>query len=297
MWVLGTYEPLPKDMKWRSRAAEERIAESQEVILPATVEVDDGIGFFRMVTLIPAVIKAVRLPEKKTLRDVLPAATWRKWQFLRNRYMGGENSVDRMRPAMAATMLRDKAYEKEQLTEGPIVESIVKSAAKKHRVRVRSLRDVEPKMNTKIKRDDLRTALTDMGAMADLECFTHDLDQLEADIEQLKLRANAWAIGDVEALRHLHEMPDIASACDDVFEASVMSEEATNAARMKQIDAEYDAAEERGKVKAEQDWIAAARKALDRNRATFALLPIREVVSTDGYVAKLKELGYEVEGP
>jgi uncharacterized protein YbaP (TraB family) len=297
MWVLGTYAPLPEDMTWRSQDVEARIAESKEVILPATVEVDDGIGFFRMVTLIPAMLKSVRLPEKKTLRDVLPAATWRKWQFLRNKYLGGESYADRMRPAMAASMLRDGAYKKDRLTEKPAIESAVKSAAKKHRVRVHSLRDVEPKMKTKIKRKDLHTAITDIGGMADLECFTHDLDDLEADLEQLRQRANAWARGDVEALRHLHEQPDIVSACDEVLEASIMSEDATNAARMQQIAAEYDAAEARGKLKAEEEWIAAARKALERNRSTVALLPIREVVSADGYVAKLKELGYEVEAP
>lgn len=295
MWVLGTYAPLPENMTWRSQAVEARIAESKEVILPAEVNVDDGIGFFRMVSLLPAMLKAVRLPDEKTLKDVLPEATWQQWRSLRNKYMGGDNYADRMRPAMAVSMLRDGAYKRDKLTQKPVVDDIVKSAARKHRVRVRNLRDVEPKMKTKIKRSDLRTAITGIGELPDLECFTHDLNHLESDLEQLKRRANAWATGDVEALRYLHEQPDIVSACDDVFEASVTSGDSANADRMKQIEAEYDAAEAQGKVKAEQEWIAAARKALERNRSTFALLPIREVVSVDGYVAKLKELGYEVE--
>src|SRR5262245_43034686 len=32
MWVLGAYAPLPKDMIWRTKTIEARIAESQEVL-------------------------------------------------------------------------------------------------------------------------------------------------------------------------------------------------------------------------------------------------------------------------
>lgn len=294
MWVLGTYGPLPKGMTWRSQTVEARIAESQEVILPATVEVDIGLGFFRMVTLIPAMVKAVYLPDKKTLKDVLPAATWAKWWSLRNKYAGRSNSMDRFRPTMAIMMLRDEAYKTNRLTEGPEVEAIVKSAAKKHKVRVRNLRDVEPKMKTKS--SDIRTALTGMKELSDVECFTRDLGQLEPDIEMLKQRANAWSRGDIDALRHLHEQPDMVSACDDVFEAAVTSGDSATAARMKKLGEEYDMQEAKGKAQAQKEWLAAAGKALQKNRSTFALLPIREVVGADGYVAKLKELGYEVEG-
>jgi uncharacterized protein YbaP (TraB family) len=294
MWVLGTYGPLPKGMTWRSQTVEARIAESQEVILPATVEVDIGMGFFRTVTLIPAMVKAMYLPDKKTLQDVLPAATLGKWRSLRNKYFGRSESMDRLRPSVAISVLRDKAYERSRLTEGPEVESIVKSAAKKRKVRVRSLRDVEPKMKTRS--SDIRTALTGMTGMSDVECFTRDLGQLESDIELLKQRANAWSRGDVEALRHLHEKPDIVSACEDVFEASVTSGDTATAARMKKLGEDYDMQEAKGKAQAQKEWLAAASKALQKNRSTFALLPIREVVGTDGYVAKLKELGYEVEG-
>jgi uncharacterized protein YbaP (TraB family) len=293
MWVLGTYAPLPKGMTWRSQAVEARIAESQEVILPAEVEVDIGLGFFQMVTMIPAAIKAMYLPDKKTLKDVLPPATWSKWVSLRARYMRG-NAADRLRPSMAVSILRDEAYKMNRLTEGPEVEKIVKAAAKKHRVRVRSLRDVEPKMKTKS--SDIRTAIAGVGELSDVECFTRDVDQMESDIEQLRQRANAWARGDVEALRHLHEQPDLVSACEDVFEQTITTGDSAKAARMKQIGDEYDALEAKGKVKAQQEWIAAASKALQKNRSTFALLPIRDVVGADGHVAKLKELGYEVEG-
>jgi hypothetical protein len=53
---------------------------------------------------------------------------------------------------------------------------------------------------------------------------------------------------------------------------------------------------EEDRIQLEANWIKAARTTLDRNLSTFAVLPLRELVATDGYVAKLAELGYEVEG-
>ncbi|MEO8314308.1 MAG: TraB/GumN family protein [Pseudomonadota bacterium] len=294
MWVLGAYGPLPKDMIWRSQAVETRIAESQEVILPSDIKIDIGIGFFRGLTLVPAVIKAIYLPDHKTLKDVVPEKTWLKWRLLREKYIGRSDAVDRLEPSFAVDTLRDKAYSRNRLTDGPVVEAIVKSAARKRKVRVRNLRDVERKM--KMKTDDIRSVLKSVREVPDVDCFTRSLDQLEADIEQLKARANAWAQGDIEALRYLHEQPEMGSECDDMFVTAIMSSDSSSSARMKQLEAEYDGREVQAKEQAEVNWIAAARKALDKNRSTFAVLPIREVVATNGYVAKLRELGYEVEG-
>lgn len=294
MWVLGTYGPLPRGMTWRSQAVESRIAESKEVLLPAKVGVDVDIGFFRTLSLIPTVVKSVRLPDKKTLRDVLPQSVWDQWVALRTKYRGRGNSLDRLRPSMAIGLLREEAYKATRLTDGPVVEAIVNSLAKKHKVRVRSLRNVEPEM--KIRPDDIRMALSGLRDTADVECFTRDLAQLEPEIALLKLRANAWAAGDVEALRNLHEQPDLVSACDQMFEDSFASGDSARDARMRELGAKYEGLEAQARDRAREEWIVAARKALDRNASTFALLPIREVVAADGYVSRLKELGYEVEG-
>jgi hypothetical protein len=43
--------------------------------------------------------------------------------------------------------------------------------------------------------------------------------------------------------------------------------------------------------------VSAARKALDKNKSSFAVLNLSEMLSPDGHVAKLKELGYMVEDP
>jgi hypothetical protein len=50
-------------------------------------------------------------------------------------------------------------------------------------------------------------------------------------------------------------------------------------------------------AEAEKNWLDAAQTALTRNRTTFAVLSIRNVLSADGYLAKLREKGYTVEEP
>jgi flavin-binding protein dodecin len=54
---------------------------------------------------------------------------------------------------------------------------------------------------------------------------------------------------------------------------------------------------EQAMYQAQQDWVAAARVALDKNRSTFAVLSLAEIFSPDGHLEKLKELGYTVEEP
>lgn len=47
----------------------------------------------------------------------------------------------------------------------------------------------------------------------------------------------------------------------------------------------------------ESDWLAAAEEALSRNESTFAVLSVRNALSDTGYLAKLRERGYQVEAP
>ena len=47
----------------------------------------------------------------------------------------------------------------------------------------------------------------------------------------------------------------------------------------------------------ENMWLNAAEAAIKNNKVALAVLPIGRIVSTDGYVAKLRSRGYSVEEP
>ena len=117
--------------------------------------------------------------------------------------------------------------------------------------------------------------------MDDLDCFRKTLDRIDSDLDTMTVRANAWATGDIDALRKL---PD-----SDQRQACIAAVTGTDLARERGI---ADIPE-----RVENVWLAAASSALEKNRVTFARLPIAELLSKDGYLAKLRAKGYTVESP
>jgi hypothetical protein len=295
--VLATYGPLPKGMTWRTKEVEARLRESRELLLPPEVKVEADINMLSLLTHIPTAYRAVTIPDGRKLVDVLPPATWRQWAVLSERY--GARGLDRLRPAMAIEALRERAYRSQSLQDGPEVESLVRAIAKKQRVPIHKLRDVE----RVVKLADLPAFLKILAGVGlpDIGCFTESLGHLEGDIARMKMRANAWSRGQLDALREMEGQPKIGSECDDEFDLAVNSaleaKDSAAAARLKKLGADFDWHEEQATVQARRDWIAAARKALEHNDYTFAVLPAVEVVGSKGYVAALAALGYEVAEP
>jgi hypothetical protein len=295
MWVLASYSPLPKGMTWRSKKVEERIAESQEVIYPGSVKMDYDIGFFRMFAVIPSAMKANDIPGDRTLKDVLPAETWEKWHVLHDKYLAHNDSVERTRPSFAIRRLREAAYSQHKLSDGPAIGAIVRDAAKKHKVKIRTLPNATREIKLKGVDDILKKARE--IDLPDLECFTTSLDRVESDIEQLKLRANAWARGNVGELRTLHTQPGVGSECGGVLSLALSSDDSEEAARIRKIRDDLRRLNAEASAELATEWVAAAEAALQKNRSTFAILPIREVVSANGYIARLRAAGYQVEEP
>jgi hypothetical protein len=46
-----------------------------------------------------------------------------------------------------------------------------------------------------------------------------------------------------------------------------------------------------------QAWLQAAEAALATNAQTFAVLPMEQVLASDGYLAQLRAMGYAVQAP
>ena len=98
----------------------------------------------------------------------------------------------------------------------------------------------------------------------------------------MRLRANAWAIGDVEKMRAL-SYPDQAEACRTAV---------TTSSWMKSLKGAEDI-----DLRSKTAWLAAAEKALAANASTFALLPVSKAMNAGGYLDALKDKGYTVEQP
>ncbi|HEY5808702.1 MAG TPA: TraB/GumN family protein, partial [Povalibacter sp.] len=109
LWILGTYTPLPKKFKWRSKGVEALIAESQELLTSGSVDADANIGFFKALTLLPAALAVRKNPDGKTLQEVLPSEVYAKWLEVNKKYIGNDRGIEKFRPLFAALELTREA--------------------------------------------------------------------------------------------------------------------------------------------------------------------------------------------
>ena len=119
------------------------------------------------------------------------------------------------------------------------------------------------------------------AAPHDITCFIRTLDSIEHDLPAMTARANAWATGDLQALRELPDS-DRREACVDAITGAGF----TQTLGLDDVPAKQRAV-----------WLAAARKALVTNVQTFAVLPMDELLKTDGYLSALQAEGYQIDAP
>ncbi|SFK30805.1 TraB/GumN family protein [Lysobacter sp. cf310] len=276
LWILGTLSPVPKNMEWLSRDVEATIAQSQEVLEPPTVSIGTDLGMFRSMLLIPSALKARRNPDDKTLREVVPADLYARWLPLKARYIGSDRGVEKWRPVFAAQELYEAAMRRSDLSLKGIVWPMVERSAKQHDVKI-----TQSKIEMKIK--DPKAVLKDFAhtTLSDTDCFAKTLSRIEGDIETMRARANAWAIGDIEALRALPQ--------GDQYEVCLRAVTASGVAQR------LGFGDLRERVI--QAWLANADRALLNNRVSFASLPVAELFKPDGYLARLQARGYTIEAP
>lgn len=274
MWVLGSLQPLPKKMSWRSRSVEAAIAESQALL--AAPKVDAGIGFFRGMTLLPSMVGARKNPEGAKLQDVLPPDLYQRWLALKKRYIGRDEGVEKWRPIFAAGELYKNAIEKSGLTTQSDVLPVVKKLARQHKVEL-----IEPTLELAIDKPGQALKQFKKSSLHDIECFAKTLDRVETDLDAMRARATAWATGDIDALRRL-PYPDQFGACGSAILSSPIVQDRGLQDVLQRV---------------ESLWLEQAQAALARNEVTFAILPMSQLLRADGYIEKLRARGYDVEAP
>ncbi len=276
LWVLGTLSPLPRRMSWESREVEGVIAQAQRVLLTPRVDVDVAGGALAGVFLLPSLLKARNNPDKQTLADVLPADLYARWQPLKRKYIGRSDSVEKRRPIFAAQELYEEATDDAGLRIDGKVSETVEKLAKKHDVALESpslkVRLAEP-------RDTLREFAK--TSLDDIDCLRKTVERLETDLPAMQLRANAWAVGDIEALRALPYVDQNQACRDAMLRNSIVQERGMGDLRERLA----------------ATWLAAAEKTLHDNAVSLAVLPMSQLFADDGYLAALQARGYAVEAP
>ena len=260
---------MPKGLDWDPRNAERVLDRAGGVI--------NGPGIsawtfnpIRMFRLLRAARRLVRLPEGTTLADQMPAELYARYAALRARHMPDADEDDEdVRPALAALRLYGAALDDTGLTTSS---NVGKQIARK----MRRSRAEEADVQVEREPEDVLDELAKITPEAELACFASILTSIETDLEGMKERANAWAIGDVEALKRF-DYPDSQGNCL----ATLLSAPGFVEIR----DELYS------------KWLTEAEHALATYETSFSLLPMRELVAADGVLAQLAARGYTVTAP
>ena len=273
LWIFATLTPLPKRMIWDSTGIEKHIGLSQAVLAPPRI--DPHVGFFRGLTLLPALLRARHDPDGRTLEQVVPHDLYMRWLALRVKYLG-TTSDEKLRPMLAAFDLADHALDTEGLDDDPAIWRRIESLSRHARV------PIEPVV-LDLKIPDERAYVRDLTQIPrerELACLRSVIEHLEKDLPSLRERANLWSLGDIARLRPL--LPaDEPIACFD----AVMS--------VSRFRSEYD------QVAARLDalWMSSAEHALATNQSTLAVVGIKKLLADDGWLAQLRSRGYEIQEP
>jgi uncharacterized protein YbaP (TraB family) len=256
-------------MTWRSKAVEDVLGQSQEVLpsRPAFGFSWNPIAALRLYWQWRGLQKN---PDHATLQATVPPALYARFSVLRSKYAPRDTEMDDLRPMLAALRLFEKGIDASGLSFHHEVQNQVLRLAERRHVRLH-------KMTLPI--DDPRGLLKEIGQIpvqAQVSCLETTVARLESDLNAMKARAAAWAVGDVDALRRL-PLPDQQAACLAAL---------SNSARFKDLN-----------DKTARAWMQGADEALAANTSTLALKSIYELLEPGGILERFRAKGYVVEGP
>ncbi|RZJ85064.1 MAG: TraB/GumN family protein [Massilia sp.] len=273
LWIFGDYAPLPIKMQWRSHEVDAVIARSQEYLAPPSASAQ--VGYLKGALLLPSLIGINKIPDGATLREVLPPDVYARWQPMKAKYM--PKNDERERPVFVAGQLFSAALFQAGLTTRTDVRKRIEKI-----VNEKKLKETRPKIELPM--DNARRMIKDFkkAPVEDAACLNSTIVRLETDIDAMRVRANAWAKGDIDGIRKLDFVDQEESCREVVFNSAAVRD---------------DPAFQSIRPRLKALWLAAAESALERNASTFALLPMRDILDPKGPVAALAAKGYTVEQP
>ncbi|NID14254.1 TraB/GumN family protein [Luteibacter yeojuensis] len=274
--ILGSLVPLPGKMTWKTGEIDDALAHSGALIMPPHVEIKPNTGFFGRLALLPSLIGVRKAPDGATLKETVPPDVYARWLAVKARYIGNDRGVERYRPIFAVLELYKSAVKKAGLGKSGDITRSVADLARKHGVR-------QVPVEYTLLVDDPRAAIKSFkhSTLDDVSCFTQSVDNIDAQLADMTRRANAWATGDIAALRDERSAKQRITCMNAVTEGGV-------AQRIGLADVPK-AVRER--------WLAAVNATLATDAQAVAIVSIDDLLGKDGYLEALRSRGYTVESP
>lgn len=263
-------ESLPREVTWIGDSVEASIASSDVVLGPSGIRVGADAGLFGGLAMMRQASRMGVNPKGTTLSGRLNQEQLRKWHAARETILKGRD-FEKFRPSEAAKRLASAFHESQGLEESTIYNDGILAMAKRHGKPVHS-------GALQISIPQPRKFLLEYNStnLDDVQCLMQTIEAVEKGRDLTLARANAWSIGDMDALL---AMPSIGykRTCAKSMASSV-------AAKKLGISRLDDAV-----VNA---WLAQLEASLGKNNNVFAVVPVDLAFGTDSIVVKLEARGF-----
>lgn len=270
LWLLGTPELLPERMEWDASDVESVLATAGELVLAPRVVARPGLNPLRLIRLYRKWREARDLPGRTTLRELLDAGTFARFEAQRQRWLPRDTSLLHQRPLIAVGELVRAAQRQQHLKSGGSVGATLEKLARSHRVAITA-------SNATLDAADIDAALTQLNGAPgrrEIGCLEAGIGRLETDAGAAARRAQAWATGDIATLRALAS-PNLRVACNDVLALIPSLQDALQAADVR--------------------WLQSVDHALDTRPVSFAVRDMDSLLAPGGILQRFQARG-ELDG-
>lgn len=266
MWVLGEVSPFARRVKWNYSQFDRLLRGSQELLI-------DFSGYWGASRdEMRAYRNAEKLPPGKSLADFISPELHARVQ--KTAQIFGAAGLDELQPLWATNRLVTSAMAKLDLS-GFSARFPALRLGEARGVKVTNFFAPEYPFEDRLKLwEDPSTAA----------CLDSAVNALEDGGAGAKRLANAWAVGDVAALRTL--VPSYSFSRDGFRRGACAAAMRGGEKELQAYDAERL-----------QGWLKEAERCLKNNRSTMAVVLMSDLFESDGYLAALRARGYTVIEP
>jgi hypothetical protein len=266
MWVLGEVSPFARKVRWNSRKFDRLLQDSQELLI-------DYSGFWGLTRDEKReYLKAEQLPRGSTLGKHVSPELYARVQETAEMYAAP--GIDEVYPFAATNRLVTNAMIELDLI-GFSARFAAGALGEKRGIKITNFAAPEYPFEDRLKL---------WQQPANVVCLERAVSALEDGGDGAKLLSNAWALGDVEALRRL--VPQFSFSRDGFRQGPCAAAMRGGEQQARDYDAERI-----------QGWLKEAERCLRENHSTMAVVLMSELFAPDGYLAALRAKGYEIVEP
>lgn len=267
VYILGTVDPLGKDLKWKSRQLD---AVSKLADRGLTAEPKVSVDLLQIAKLVfTAGGDVIRNPDDKKLTSMLDAETLARYRAQLKRFKMEEKDLEKYRPYIAGSALFGRALNEVKLERANGIEDDALRGVRKRGKPVTAV--------TRLKAKPLIKAMENLKPGADIPCFKAQLTAIESYVPTLKTRADAWARGEVATIRATPDT-DTETICYSALQAGGVPIETL-------------------RTQALEDWTAAVEQSLKTPGVTLAVGPMDLFIANGAVLDRMRAKGYEIAGP